>query len=57
MSSLKLLGIIGTGTIGVLVAGYFASVALKTGTDGAFLALIAVFVVAGALGYVLKNVR
>ena len=55
MSSLKALGIIGTGGLGVLVAGLIVSNLLKTGLDWIFGLALIIFVVAGAGALLAKN--
>jgi Co/Zn/Cd efflux system component len=55
MPSLKALGIIGTGGLGVLVAGLLISSALKTGWDPLFAVLLFIFVLAGAIALVARN--
>ncbi len=56
MSTLKALGIIGTGGLGVLVAGLLISSVLKTGWDWLFGILLFIFVLAGAIALVAKHV-
>jgi hypothetical protein len=54
MNSLKALGIIGTGGLGVLAAGLIVSKILETGTEGIFGLALVVFVVAGAVALVVR---
>lgn len=55
MSSLKALGIVGTGGIGVLAAGLIISNVLKSGLEWIFGAALLIFVAAGAFGLVLRS--
>ena len=57
MSSLKALGIIGTGGLGVLVAGLIVSNLLKTGLDWIFGLAIVIFVVAGAIALITRAIK
>ena len=57
MSSLKALGIIGTGGLGVLVAGLIVSNLLKTGLDWIFGLAIIIFVVAGAIALITRAIK
>lgn len=54
MSSLKAVGVIGTGTLGVLAAGVVLSQVLQTGTTWVFAVALIVFVVAGAIALVAR---
>lgn len=57
MSTLKMLGIIATGGLGVLVAGLLISSVFKTGWEWLFAVLLFIFVLAGAIALVARNVR
>ena len=57
MSSLKALGIIGTGGLGVLAAGLIISNMLKTGFDWVFALALIIFVTAGGLALVGRVLR
>ncbi len=57
MSSLKALGIIGTGGLGVLAAGLIISNMLKTGFDWVFALALIIFVTAGGLALVGRFLR
>jgi hypothetical protein len=57
MSSLKALGIIGTGGLGVLVTGLLVSNLLKTGLDWIFGLALVIFVIAGAIALIAKATR
>lgn len=54
---LKALGIIGTGTLGVLASGLLISSVLKTGFEWIFGLGIFIFVVAGAIALIAKVVH
>lgn len=57
MSSLRGIGIIGTGTIGVLSTGLLLSSMLKTGTEAIFGLAIFIFVSAGAIALIARSMR
>ncbi|MFH0978952.1 MAG: hypothetical protein V1837_06670 [Candidatus Woesearchaeota archaeon] len=57
MPSLKGLGIIGTGGLGVLAAGLILSNILKTGTEGLFGTAMLIFVIAGAIALIARVMR
>lgn len=57
MSSIKAFGIIGTGGLGVLVAGLIISKAMNFGLEGIFSGLLFIFVIAGAVALVLKAAK
>ncbi len=52
MASLKALGIIGTGGLGVLAAGLLISNVLKTGLEWIFGLALIIFVIAGGVALV-----
>ena len=57
MNSLKVLGIIGTGGLGVLVAGLLISNLLNTGLDWVFELALVIFVIAGAIALIARAVN
>ena len=57
MSSLKALGIIGTGGLGVLAAGLIISKILNTGLDWIFGLALVIFVIAGAIALIARAVK
>ncbi|MBI2647436.1 hypothetical protein HYW99_03075 [Candidatus Woesearchaeota archaeon] len=57
MSSLKALGIIGTGGLGVLAAGLIISKMLNTGLDWIFGLALVIFVIAGAIALIARSVK
>ena len=57
MSSLKVLGIIGTGGLGVLATGLIISKVLDTGVDWIFGLALVIFVIAGAIALIAKAVK
>ena len=57
MSSLKVLGIIGTGGIGVLADGLIISKVLNTGLDWIFGLALVIFVIAGEIAQIAKAVK
>ncbi|MCK4688539.1 MAG: hypothetical protein KAT66_10445 [Candidatus Lokiarchaeota archaeon] len=54
MSSIKAFGIVGTGGLGVLVAGLLISKAMNFGLEWIFGAALLIFVIAGATALVLR---
>lgn len=57
MSSLKALGIVGTGGTGVLATGLLVSNIMKTGLDWIFSLALLIFVTAGAISLIGRTVR
>ena len=57
MSSLKALGIIGTGGLGILAAGLIISKVLNTGLDWIFGFALVIFVIAGAIALIARAIR
>ena len=57
MSSLKALGIIGTGGLGVLAAGLIISRVLNTGLDWIFGLALVIFVIAGAIALIARATK
>lgn len=57
MSSLKGLGILGTGTIGVLSSGLLISSVMNTGAQAIFGMSLMIFILAGAGALLLKSAR
>ena len=57
MSSLKFLGIIGTGGLGVLAAGLIISKILNNGLDWIFGLALVIFVVAGAIALIARSIK
>ena len=55
MSSIKAFGIVGTGGLGVLVAGLLISKAMNFGLEWIFSAALLIFVIAGAAALVLRS--
>jgi len=55
MSSLEALGVLGTGTLGVLASGLIVSSILKLGLEWVFIAGILVFVFAGAAALIARS--
>ncbi len=55
MSSLKVLGILGTGGLGVLAVGVLGSHLLNTGTQDLFGIALIIFVIAGAVALILRS--
>jgi len=54
MASFKALGIVGSGGLGILVAGLIVSNLLKTGLDWIFGLALIIFVVAGAVALIAR---
>lgn len=57
MSSIKAFGIVGTGGLGILVAGLLVSTTMDLGLDGIFSTLLFIFVIAGAAALVLRAAK
>lgn len=55
VSSLKALGVVGTGGIGVLSTGFIVSSMLKTGSEGVFGLALIIFVTAGAVSLIARS--
>lgn len=57
MSSLKALGVIGTGSLGVLAAGMIVSKFMETGLEWVFGLALFIFVTAGAIALIARATR
>ncbi len=57
MSSIEAFGVIGKGGLGVLVAALIISKVMNLGLEGIFIALLVVFVFAGAAALILRAVK